>query len=653
VGRQVLINGRPVTVVGIVPERFTGVYTLIEFDAYMPHGMMMPETDYKEEIDRRDNHDLPVLGRLKPGVSVRQAQAAVEVLAAQLERQYPVTNRTVRARVIPERLARPEPHSADSNPFVAGVFLLLVGLVLLVACVNVVNLLLARATVRQRELAVRAALGAGRTRLIRQLLTESLVLAAAGAIAGAALGRWLSAMLASITLPMDLPLRFDLGFDWRVFGYIATIAVGAGIAVGLVPALRASRMDINDALREGGRGLADGSTRHRLRSVLVVCQVAVSLVLLVAAGLFVRSVQRAQSVDLGFHPQRVLNASMDVGQQAYTETRGRAFYRDLEERVRALPGVESVSYAYSVPFGYYNSSEFVEAEGQPIPKDQARPSAGYNMVGPEYFRTMGITIVKGRPFTDQDNQRSRPVAIVNELMAARFWPGQDAIGKRFQPVNRRDLWLEVVGIARNGKYGYIFEDPRLYYFVPIEQQYGPMRALHVRTTGAPELLAPAIEREIRALDPDLPIYDVRPMSRVLDGPNGFFLLQMGALFGAGMGLLGLALAMVGIYGIVSYTAGQRTQEIGVRVALGAQRRDILRLVVGHGLLLVGTGIAIGMVGAFGVARLLKTLLFGIPAADPVTFVMVPLALAAMAGLASFLPAFRATKIDPMLALRNG
>jgi predicted permease len=652
IGRQVLINGRPFTVVGVVPEKFMGVYALVEFDAYAPEAMLTPESDYKELIERRDNHDLRVLGRLKSGVSLAQAQSAVDVLARQLEQQYPVTNKTVRARIIPEHLARPEPNTADSNPFVAGVFLVLVGLVLLVACVNVVNLLMVRATVRQRELAVRAALGAGRRRLIRQLLTESLLLAAAGGLGGAALGRWLSATLAGITLPMDLPIRFDLTFDWRVFGYIAVVALGSGLLVGLAPALRAARVDLNDVLREGGRGMADGSAHHRFRSVLVVGQVAVSLVLLVAAGLFVRSVQRAQSVDLGFHPQHVLNLSMDVSQQAYTEPRGRAFYRDVEARVRALPGVESVSYAYSVPFGYYNSSEFVEAEGQPVSPDRRRPIAGYNAVGPEFFRTLGVTVVKGRGFSDRDDERAGRVAVVNELMAARFWPGQDPIGKRFRMQDGKGEWLEVVGISKNGKYSYIFEDPRMYFFVPLEQQYRAMRSLLVRAGGAPELLAPAIQKEIRALDPDLPVYDVRSMMRVLDGPNGFFLLQMGALFGGGLGLLGLVLALIGIYGLVSYTASQRTQEIGVRMALGAQPRDILRLVLGHGLLLVSVGIGVGLLAAAGLAQLLKNLLFGVSTVDPATFVGVPLVLGAMAALASYVPALRATRVEPMLSLRQ-
>jgi putative ABC transport system permease protein len=651
VGRLVRINSQPFTVIGVVPQTFLGTYALIEFDAYMPIGMVYPETDYKEMIERRDNHGLRVVGRLTPSSTMARAHAGLDVLASQLERQYPETNKTVRFRLVPEYLGRPEPNNADTMPFVAGVFLLLVGLVLLVACVNVVNLLLVRATVRQRELAVRAALGAGRARLVRQLLTESLVLAAMGALAGAALGRAVSTLITRIPFPADIPVRIELPFDWRVFAYIATIALGAGVTVGLLPAIRASRADLNEVLREGGRGMADGSTRQRLRSALVVVQVAVSLVLLVAAGLFVRSVRSAQSVDLGFEHARVLNLSMDVSQQGIDEARGRAFYDRVEERVRALPGVESVSYAYSVPFGYYNSGEIVEVEGKPIAKDQRPPAVGYNVIGPDYFRTLGIAVVRGRAFGRQDDERGRRVAIVNELMAERMWPGEEAIGKRFRMQGSDAGWMEVVGVTRNGKYAYIFEDPSSYFFIPQAQHYRALRVLQLRTAAAPETLIPLVQQEIRSLNPDLPVYDVRSMRRMMDGGNGFFLLNMGALFGAGLGLLGLVLALVGIYGVVSYSAAQRTQEIGVRMALGAQPRDILRLVVGQGLLLVAVGIAVGLVAAFGASSVLRTLLFGISARDPVTYVTVPIALGLMAIVASYLPALRATKIDPVVALR--
>jgi predicted permease len=651
VGRRVLVNGRPFVVAGVVPEGFHGVYALVEFDAYMPLGMMFPASAYKDLIEKRDNHDLHAIGRLKPGLTRPEAQAKLEVLARQLEQQYPATNKAVRVVLTPERLARPEPNAANTNPFIAGVFLFLVTLVLLVACVNVINLLMVRATVRQRELAVRAALGAARGRLVRQMLTEGLLLAIAGAVAGGILGRWLSVLLARIRIPADIPIRFEFGFDWRVFGYIAGIALATGVVVGLVPALRASRTDLNDVLREGGRSMAEGAGRHRLRSALVVSQVAVSLILLIAAGLFVRSVQRAQSVDLGFDPRHVLNLSMDVSQLGLDEARGRAFYREVESRVRALPGIESVAWAYSVPFGYYNSNEYVEAEDHPLPTDQRKPSAAYNLVGPEYFRTLKIPIARGRDFTAQDDERSRRVAIVNEFMARMLWPGEDPIGRRFRAAND-GAWREVVGVTRTGKYRFIFEDPGPYYYEPIAQRYEPLRVLQIRTTGDPEAIAPSMEKEVRALNPDLPVYDVRSLEHTLDGPNGFFLLRMGALFGGALGLLGLVLALVGIYGVVSYTAAQRTQEIGVRMALGAQRGDILTLVVGHGLRLIVAGLALGVLAAFALSRVLSNLLFGISATDAATFIAVPLLLGIMALVASYVPALRATRIAPSVALRN-
>jgi predicted permease len=652
IGRGVHVNGKPFTVVGVVPETFTGTYALVEFDAYLPSAMLPTETEYREQTQTRDNHSMKVLGRLRSGLSQAQAEAGLAVVSRQLEQQYPDTNRTVKVQLVPEHLARPEPQAATQNPYVASVFLLLVGLVLLVACVNVVNLLMVRAASRQRELAVRAALGAGRKRLVRQLLTESLLLSATGGIVGAAVGRWLSGMIARIPFPADIPIRFDLTFDWRVFMYIAAVALAAGVLVGILPAFRASRTNLNDALREGGRGMAEGSRSHRLRALLVVSQVAVSLVLLVAAGLLVRSVRQAQSIDLGFDHRNVLNLSMDVSQQGIDEERGRALYREVQERVHALPGVQSVSYAYSVPFGYYNSAEYVEAESHPVDKEKRQPAASYNVVGPEYFDTLKIPIVRGRGFKVQDDEKAPRVAVINQFMANRLWPGEDPIGKRFKPQGSKGQWLEVVGVTKDGKYNFIFEDKPMYYYLPLAQQYRPLRVIHIRTAGAPESLAPLVQKEIRSLNPYLPVYDVRSMTEMLHGGNGFFLLNMGALFGGALGLLGLVLALVGIYGVVSYSANQRTQEIGVRMALGAQRTDILRLVVGQGLALVATGIVLGLGAAFGVSRLMGNMLFGISATDVPTFAAVPIVLGTMALIASYIPAFRATRIDPIAALRR-
>jgi putative ABC transport system permease protein len=651
VGRGVIVNGSPFTVSGVVPETFQGVYALVEFDAYLPLSMEAAD-DYKNMTTKRDDHALHVIGRLKPGLARAQAQAAVDVLATQLEAQFPATNRTVHARIIPERLARPEANSADQTPVVAGVFLVLVGLVLLVACVNVINLIMVRATVRQREIAVRAALGAARLRLVRQMLTESVMLALLGGLAGAVVGRVCASLIGGIQLPGDLPFRFDLSFDWRVFGYIAAVALASGIGVGLLPALRASRADLNTVLREGGRGTSDGGGRQRARSVLVIAQVAVSLVLLIAAGLFVRSVQSAESIDLGFDPSRVLNVTMDVAQQGYDETRGRTFYDELLRRAKRIPGVEAASLAYSVPLGYYNTSAFLEIEARPPSTKARRPAAGYNAVSPEYLQTIRPRLLRGRFIAAEDDARGRRVAVVNEFMARTFWPGQEAVGKRFRSTDLKNEWLEIVGVVQDGKQTGLFADPSGYFYVPAAQQYVSQRVLQLRAAVDPAALAPLVAREIRALDPDLPLFDVTTMERMIQGPNGFFLLRMGALFGGALGLLGLVLALVGVYGVVSYAASQRTQEIGLRMALGASRREIMRLVLGRGLVLVGVGLAVGIGAALSVSHLVANLLFSVSPVDPATFIGVPAILAVMALAASYVPAFRATRIDPAIALRG-
>jgi predicted permease len=362
-------------------------------------------------------------------------------------------------------------------------------------------------------------------------------------------------------------------------------------------------------------------------------------------------VQNAESVDLGFDPSHVLNASIDVAQQGYDEAKGRAFFDELLRRARQLPGVQSASFAYSVPLGYYNSAAYLEIEGQPPSTKARRPVAGYNAVTPEYLDTLRPRLLKGRFITAHDDERGRKVAVINQVMAQRYWPGQEAIGRRFRSSDLKNEWFEIVGIVQNSKTQGIFSDPEAYFYLPMAQQYRSLRALQLRTAGDPAALAPLVTREIRALDPDLPVFDVVTMERMIQGPNGFFLLRMGALFGAALGLLGLALALVGVYGVVSYAASQRTQEIGVRMALGAGRGEILRLVLGRGLVLVGGGLVVGLAGALGVSRLLSTFLFNVSSVDPITFAGVPLLLGGMALLASYIPAFRATRIDPAVALR--
>jgi putative ABC transport system permease protein len=551
-----------------------------------------------------------------------------------------------------ETRARPGPGAANQNPIAATVFLGLVGLVLLVACINVANLLLARATVREKEMAIRTALGAGRARLIRQLLTESLVLALLGGAAGALIGWWSSRLLSGFRLPGDLPIQFDFSLDGRVFLYITGIALATGLLVGLVPALRSSRANLNDTLREGGRAPSGSGGRHRVRNVLVIAQVAGSLVLLIAAGLFVRSLGNARNADLGFRPANLLNLNMDPAQQGYDEVRGKAFYRELERRVRALPGVESASLAYSVPFGYYNEFGEVFPEEHPPEPGKRVPSAGRNYVGPDYFATMRLPILRGRAFNEQDTESSPLVAVLNESMAQRFWPGQDPLHKHFFYDKAPGKPVEVVGVAQDGKYEWIFEDQELHFYIPRAQNYRSLQVLHVRTVGAPENMALTVQKEIRALDPDLAAYGVMTMEQHLQGVNALFLINMGAAFAAVLGGLGLLLALVGVYGVVSYAASQRTHEIGIRMALGAQRGEVLKMVLRQGFGLVLVGIAVGLASSLGFGRLVANMLFGISASDPLTFAGVALLLTFVALVACYVPARRATLVDPMIALRH-
>ncbi len=651
VGKAVSINGFPFTIVGVVPESFHGTFTALEIQVYLPMGMASVTSQGPELFTKRDSHSLRLLGRLKPGVTRQAAEASLQVLATQLDRQYPDTNKGNRMHVIPENLARPDPSSAAQLPLVASVFLGLVGLVLLVACLNVVNLLLSRASARSKEIAIRAALGAARTRIIRQMLTESLLLGLLGGGLGAVGGWWASRMLAGIQLPGDLPFYFDFGMDWRVFGYSLGTAMLAGLISGLVPAMRGSKANVHDTLREGGRG-PGGDTHHRLRDALVVAQVAGSLVLLVAAGLFVRSVGNAKSVDLGFRPEHVLLVNMDVAQRGYDEARGRAFYRELETRVRALPGVRSATLSFSSPLNYDNQGAWVRAEGQPRDAAKRGPAAGYNDVGTDYFETLGTPVIRGREFTPADQEWPVRVAVVNETMAKQLWPNQDAIGKRFIADNADAKPIEVVGITKTGKYGWMFEDPSPYYYLPIGQDYRSQRMLQVRTEGAPESLALTVVKQIHELDPNLPVYDVMGMQKSLEGASGFFLLNMGAEFAGALGTLGLVLALVGVYGVVSYAASRRTHEIGIRMALGAGRPRILKMVLTRGFGLVLAGIAAGVVVALGLTRFMANLLFGIRPADPITFGGVALVLAAVSLVACYVPARRATRVDPLVALRH-
>ncbi len=652
VGKSVNLNGQPVTVVSVAPKGFFGTFFIVEANVYVPLGMIATSPDSAKILNNRSERQLRVLAHLKPGISMEKARVSLQVIADRLGKEYSDTNKNLRMAVIPETLARPEAASASMWPLIASVFLGLVGLVLLVTCVNVTNLLLARASVRSKEIAIRVALGAGRARIFRQLLTESILLAGLGGIGGAALGVWLMKLIEAIRLPGDFPLRTTIPLDWRVFLFVASVAMACGLLAGLAPAWRASRMSLNETLRESGRSLTGGAGHNRIRNFLVAAQAAGSLVVLIMAGLFLRSLQHAEKTNLGFNPDHVLNLTMDVTQLGYDQNRGANFYRQLGERIRALPGVESASFAYSVPFGYFGQWDNIWKEGEEgLPENQV-PRPPHNKIDKDYFRTMGIEIVRGRAIGGQDQSTSPRVAVVNETLARKLWPGQDPIGHHFRYGTAQAEPVEVVGVAKDSKYVWIAEDQRTYFYVPLTQDYSTVRVLQVRASVPPEVLTRSVEEQVHSLDPNLPVFDVMTMDAAMQGGNGLFLFRLAAIFAGVLGGLGLLLAVSGVYGVVSYGVNQRTHEIGIRMALGAQQQNILRLVIVQGIKLVLAGLLLGIAVSAGLARVLATLLVDTGTLDPLAYGTASLLLVAVAVLACYFPARRAMRVDPLIALHH-
>jgi predicted permease len=649
VGKSVSVDGHAFTVVGVAPQSFHGLNSIVNMQAYMPMGMNTIEGMKNDFMADWTNSGFIVFARLKPGVSLQQGQSTLNVIARRLAEEHPQDEKDLALSVVPELLARPIVLPSNPMVAVAALFMALSALVLLLACFNVANLLLVRATVRQREMAIRAALGGTRTRLVRQLLTESLILALLGGVAGILVGEWGSSAIGSINFHMDLPVLLNFGFDWRVFAFALIAAALTGIIVGVVPALRASRSDLNEVLHEGGRTVS--GAHQKLRSVLVVAEIAGSLVLLIVAALFTRSLQDAQKMNLGFDPRDVLNLTMDPNEVGYSEAQGKQFYKQLLDRARALPGVESASLALSVPMGETFTSKTIRVPGYTPPPGQAEPTVWNNYVSPEYFKTMGMLLVRGRTFTDADDEKAARVAIVNEAMAARFWPREDVIGMTFTAATDAGETFHVIGVVKNAHYLSIFEPSLPYFYLPQAQDYNSLETLQIRTAGDPESVAAEVQQEIASIAPTLPVFDVQTMNEALGSGQGFLVFRLGAALAATLGLLGLALVLVGVYGVVSYAAGQRTHEIGIRMALGAQPRDIRGMVFRQGIALVISGLIVGLLGALAASRVVGNFLVGVSAVDPVIFAGVALVLAVITLTACYVPARRAMRVDPMVALR--
>lgn len=638
VGKPLTLNGRSVTLVGIMPADFQ--FPTQEDELWVPIAFSQ-----QEQTDRGARF-LDVVARLKSGVTLTQAQAEMSTIAARLQQQYPGTNTDVGSEVVPlhEHLV------GDVRPALL-ILLGAVGLVLLIACVNVANLLLARAAVRQREIALRVALGASRWRLIRQFLTESVLLGALGGVVGLLLAL-VGLKLLTAFIPPNIPQIKNISIDPRVLGFTVLISLLTGLIFGLAPAVQSSSFSPNETLKEGGRDSVAGRG-NRIRGGLIVAEVAISLVLLIGAGLLINSFLRLRNVDPGFRSNNLLTMRVFLPQSKYSDLAKRsAFFTDMNRRLESVPGVKSSAVITNLPLYKQGNSTNIAIEGRPDPPPSQEPIITTRVISPKYFETMGIPLLSGRQLTDQDTGNSPTITVVSETMARRYWPGENAIGKRvaFGRAEKEADWIQIVGVVKDVRqYDLISEvKPQMYlsyqqipFFVP--------RDLVVKTDVDPLSMAATVRKTIWEIDKDQPVSNIRTMDEIASESvaRQRFSMLLFAIF-AGVALL---LAAVGIYGVMSYSVAQRRGEFGIRMALGAQKRDVLKLTIGKGLKPVLLGVVFGLAGAFALTRLMASLLFGIGATDPTTFAAISVVLVGVGLLASYIPARRATKVDPIVALR--
>jgi len=647
-GRTIVVNGVPRVVIGITPRAFTGLLRGLPADLWLP---IEAQPDFAEQLTSRGSRWLTVVGRLADTASLPQAQAALTTIAGQLHRAYPREWSDLRSsgRRITIEPANQSMLFVERHEVVQFMTALMgvVGLVLVLACVNVANLTLARAAGRSREMAIRLSVGAGRARVVRQLITESLLLCVAAACVGAGVAFGVTTTLVRMQPPLPLTVAFDLSPDVRVFAFTAAIAICASVLVALVPTMRMTSPDLTTALKSGAPGL--GNQRHgvgRLRSGLVATQVALSVVLVVGAGLAVRSLTQAGTIDVGFQPRHVLIASIGAGQQGYESSRARQLFERLEARVQALPGVRSTSLAAIVPLGFSGQRTRLALENY-APRDGEDMEVNFNVVGARYFETMRIPVMQGRAFTPEDREGAPRAAIVNEALVRRYWPDGVALGRQIQ---RRSTTFTVVGVVGNGKYRSLSEPPLPYVYLALDQQPQADLTLHVRAETTAATMAAGIRGVLRDLDPDLPLTDVRTLQDHLE--LAMMPLHTAARLLGAFGALALGLAAVGIYGLVAYTVSQRTREIGMRMALGANVGNVLTLVLRRGLAVIGGGLVAGTLAATLLTGFVSSLLYGVSPTDPRAFAGA-IALLTLTGLiAALLPAIRATRIQPSDALRR-
>jgi predicted permease len=654
VGGAITLNGRGFTVVGVAPEGFTGTEFGLRMDFWVPmamHAAVLPGS--KALLESRGARWMSAIARLRPGVTLEQAGAMVRAVARRLEAAHPEDNAGVTVGLVPETRSRFPVEARGPIALGAALALGVVGLVLLIACANVANLLLARAAGRRREIGIRLALGAGRGRLARQLLAESLVLSVLGGAAGLLLALWTSDLLLAFRPPIPYTLTLDYAPDARVLAFTAIVSLLTAVLFGLAPALKASRTDLLAALKGDAPGSPARARGRRpaLRSVLVTAQIALSLVVLVSAGLFLASLRNAGAIDPGFDTRGLVLGTFDLGLLGYSEERGRAFHRDLVERLSALPGVSAVSLADNLPLDdLWNDVGPVVADGQPFPADREGIAAEYSVVAPGLFRALGVPLLRGRDFDRRDGADAPAVVIVNRTLADLLWPGRDPIGQRLRIGQADAPPREVVGVVGDVKYRTLGEGPRPFLWRPVAQAYRSQMSILARTAGDPSGLLDPVRRAFRALDASLPVYGLKTMARHME--HALWWTRMGAVLAAVFGGLALLMAAIGLYGVVSYGVAQRTREIGIRVALGARSGDVLRLVVGQGMRLVLAGSLAGLAASLAAGRVIARLLYGVGAFEPQTLLTTAAILGGAALLATYLPARRAARVDPIEALRH-
>jgi putative ABC transport system permease protein len=631
------LDGRRFTVIGIMPSDFQ--FPRAGTELWTPVGQASKDPGW----ENRGNHPgLAGIARLKPGVTAAQAREDMEVVAANLERQYPDSNTGSRVTITPAL------ETAIRGIRTALLVLLgAVAFVLLIACANVANLLLARATTRQKEIAIRTALGASRGRIIRQLLTESILLSVAGGALGLLLARWGVKLIVAIS-PNSIPRATEIDLDGRVVAFTVGISLFTGIIFGLVPALQSSKPDLNETLKDAGRGST--ASRHLFRSGLVVSEVALTLVLLIGAGLMIRSFYRLQQVDPGFNYDHLLTFNVSLPPKKYPEDQQKInFYEQLTEKLRALPGVQTVGVSSGLPLGNNGWQTSFRVEGQPEPEPGHTPLTEACIATPDYFQAMGIPLLKGRTFSEQDVKDSPHVTLIDEEFARRYWPGEEAVGKNIK-TGRNDPPITVIGIVRRVKMDGLNEDSnRVQSYFPFRQLPNGGMTVVIKTANDPMGIVSAARQQVLQIDPDQPVYGVNTMEQLRAdsiAPDRLTLMLL-----ASFAAVALILAGVGIYGVMAYSVTQRTHEIGIRMALGARQSDVLGMVIRQGMKLAVVGLAIGLLGAWLATRAMASLLFGVSATDPMTFAVISLVLAGVALGACFVPARRATKVDPMVALR--